>query len=332
VKCIFYYIFTFFILASSISYSQDVHWSQFNQNPLFQNPANAGQFNGDYRLHSNFRNQWKSVTKPFTTTSLSGDTHFEKFHQIGVGVIFFNDFAGDGKMTTNEINLQGVYPFQIDSNLTIRTGINFGINNRNFNPNKFLFDNQYNGAFYDPNLPSNETYQSTSKTNITLGLGANAIQKFSKFDLQYGIAFFNLNRPNQGFFGTSIKRPIRTSFNSTLSYPLSKTLTLEPSFNLQLQKKYSEFIIGSSVKQHFKITSNQELDLSFGVWWRTKDALIFNIGCYYDNFFGGFSYDINISSLKTASNFRGGPELAFRYIFKKFKPENKLRKICPDYL
>ncbi len=327
-----YYILTFFILASSFFYSQDIHWSQFNQNPLFQNPANTGLFDGDYRLHANFRNQWKSVTRPFTTTSLSGDLNLEKFHKIGVGVLFFNDFAGDGKMTTNELNLLCAFPIKIDSNLTIRTGINFGINNRNFNSNPLSFDSQYNGMFYDPNLPTNESFQTTSKTNITLGLGANAQQKFSKFKLQYGIAFFNLNRPNQGFFGASIKRPIRTSVNTTLSYPISATLTLEPAINIQIQKKYTELIFGSSIKQHLKLTSSQEIDISFGTWWRTNDALILNIGCYYNNLFGGFSYDINFSTLKTASNFRGGPELAFRYIFKKFKPENKLRKICPDYL
>ena len=35
------------ISLSNISFGQDIHWSQFNDNPIFQNPGNTGQFNGD---------------------------------------------------------------------------------------------------------------------------------------------------------------------------------------------------------------------------------------------------------------------------------------------
>lgn len=33
--------------------SQDIHWSQFNDNQLFQNPGHAGHFDGDYRFIGN---------------------------------------------------------------------------------------------------------------------------------------------------------------------------------------------------------------------------------------------------------------------------------------
>ncbi len=318
-------------LLTSICYGQDIHWSQFNYNPIFLSPSKTGDFKGDYRFHSNFRNQWKSVTKPFTTSSFSFDMPIENFHDIAVGALFFNDFAGDGKLTTNELTLSAGKPFQIDSNLTFRIGINLGINNRNFNPNNLKFDNQYNGVYFDPNSPNFENLQSTSKTNLTTGIGFNLDQKIKTFEIQYGLAFYNLNRPNQGFYGAKVLRPIRTSFFSNLKFPLTNKLYLFSALNLQIQKKYSAFTLGSSIHYKFKFKNNNT-DLSLGCWYRIKDAFIINLGANYLNWYGGLSYDITLSSLKVANNFRGGPEFVLRYIISKYKPENTFRKICPDYL
>ncbi|NDE62604.1 MAG: type IX secretion system membrane protein PorP/SprF, partial [Cyclobacteriaceae bacterium] len=53
--------------------AQDIHWSQFNDNPIFQNPANTGEFLGDTRFIGNFKDQWRSVSVPFQTFSVSVD-------------------------------------------------------------------------------------------------------------------------------------------------------------------------------------------------------------------------------------------------------------------
>ena len=59
-----------FVLICSLwnfSIGQDIHWSQFNDNQLYQNPAHTGHFDGDYRFIGNYRDQWRSVTVPFST-------------------------------------------------------------------------------------------------------------------------------------------------------------------------------------------------------------------------------------------------------------------------
>ena len=58
-----------FMMTSSVR-SQDIHWSQFNDNQLFQNPGHAGHFDGDYRFIGNYRDQWRSVTVPFSTMAI----------------------------------------------------------------------------------------------------------------------------------------------------------------------------------------------------------------------------------------------------------------------
>src|SRR5262245_38456566 len=53
-----------------ISYSQDVGFSQFYDQPLLRNPALAGFFDGDMRFTASYRNQWQSVTTPYRTFGL----------------------------------------------------------------------------------------------------------------------------------------------------------------------------------------------------------------------------------------------------------------------
>ena len=164
----------FLILKISTALGQDIHWSQFNAIPLFQNPGNTGHFNGDYRFVANYRNQWKSVTVPFSTFSVSADTHLKNAKKIGLGMLFFHDAVGDGKLRTIEFQASGSYLIKLsaDSSHSIRPGISLGINYRQVNSNPFYFDNQFNGITFDPTLPTNEIYQSDTKINATIGLGA----------------------------------------------------------------------------------------------------------------------------------------------------------------
>ena len=96
------FIFFLFSLCIINAWTQDIHWSQFNDNQLFQNPANAGNFYGDLRLIGNFKDQWRSVTVPFSTFSFSIDKNIKK---LGIGLLAFHDQVGDGKLST--IELQG---------------------------------------------------------------------------------------------------------------------------------------------------------------------------------------------------------------------------------
>src|ERR1035441_5781184 len=50
------------VFLSSIVYclssAQDIHFTQFFSNPLILNPAQTGNFNGNYRVGFNFKGQW----------------------------------------------------------------------------------------------------------------------------------------------------------------------------------------------------------------------------------------------------------------------------------
>jgi hypothetical protein len=186
---------------------------------------------------------------------------------------------------------------------------------------------------YDPTLPSNETYQNQRNTNLSIGLGAVYDVKINeRKKISSGIGFYNLNRPNQGFFGEKVHRDIRFSFFSKASLLITHEITIQPSVSLQIQGKYREIIGGSNIKYILQQKTTMYQAVYTGLWLRAKDAGYLSVGMDYQNWFLGISYDFNISKLTPASNVRGGIEFAARYIINRFKPKKITHRICPDYI
>jgi type IX secretion system PorP/SprF family membrane protein len=332
VKLNIYFFLLGFIGLCKLSLSQDIHWSQFNDNQLFQNPAHAGHFNGDYRFISNYRNQWKSVTVPFSTFSASIDMRKKN---LGIGVLFFHDQAGDGKFKTIEAQVNLSYQLNLvkDSSHVLRFGLNGGLNHRQLNWDKLYFDNQFNGYVFDPTLPTNENYQADSKSNLSIGLGImHEWKRTNRFKITSGFGAYNLNQPNQGFYTSIVKRDIRLTTFVKGTFQLNPKWDVVPSIQYAQQGIYRELIVGSSLKYYLLDTPKKHQALYIGGWNRGVDASFLSLGMDYNDLFVGISYDINYSKLVPASRLRGGFELAARYIIRTFKPKKILHRVCPDFI
>jgi type IX secretion system PorP/SprF family membrane protein len=317
-----------FLLLAAPVLAQDIHWTQFNNNPIFQNPANAGNFKEDLRLTANYRTQWRSVSIPFQTTALAADT---KWKQWGIAANYFHDQVGDGKFQTNEMQLSLCRPIAINKQQQLRAAIQLGFNQRQLNSSAFYFDNQYNGYIFDPNAPTNEFFQTASMTKPMLGLGLIHQYALNKqVSIQSGLSIFNLTRPNQSFFTDNTKRDVRVNLFGQLRYQYTPELFFEPSFQLNLQGPYRALTIGSTAA--YLLSSKDDITLSSALWWRTKDAFCLQFGLARGPLYTGISYDFNYSSLVPASRGRGAFELSVRYVFSKFQPPQLQYRICPDYI
>lgn len=317
------------------SHAQDIHWSQFNDNPIFQNPANTGQFNGDIRFIGNYRDQWRSVTVPFQTINVTVDSKPYERRDIGYGIMVFHDVVGDGNFRTIEVqgSLSKLYKLTADSMHTMRLGFNFGINHRQLNFDKFYFDNQYNGVQFFPSLPTGESLASDRKTNISFGTGA--IYQYhvnERMNFTGGLGFFNINRPNQGFYGQAIRRDLRVNLFGKGIYELNYDWDLVPGIQISFQGKYREIMVGSSVKYTLVDRLGEYRAVYGGLFYRNRDAAFISLGMDFQAWFVGVSYDVNFSKLVPASRTRGGLEIAVRYIMNRFKPKKIVHRICPDYI
>lgn len=314
--------------------AQDVHWSQFTDNPILLNPANSGNHNATHRFIAVYKDQWRTVTKPFQTFSFSYDTKLAN-PDFNIGISFMNDQVGDGKFKTNELMILPSYelPLTKTREHMLVTGLQLGINQRNFDFTQFYFDEQYNGVTYDANLPITENIASDKKTNLNLGAGL--VYKFLQKDgsvLNVGLGAFNLNQPNQGFYGEKNKRDVRINTYASYDMRIDERLTILPAIMFQKQGAFKEILFGTSVRFALSPSSRNYKAVQIGLFLRRQDALILKVGVNYKSWFGGLSYDINTSSLNVVSNKRGGMELNIRYLLYQFKPKKIQYRVCPDYI
>jgi type IX secretion system PorP/SprF family membrane protein len=329
-----FFVFVAVFLAN-FYFAQDIHWSQFNENPIFLSPANTGNFNGDSRFTSSYREQWRKVTIPFQTFSLYFDSKFSKNGNFTYAFSVFNDVVGDGKFKTIELNFNLAYKKYIskDSNHILRTGIQVGLNHRQFTFPNFYFDEQYNGISYDPSAPITEDLITDKRNNLNLGSGiAYQILRAKNQSIQFGISTFNLNQANHSFYGDKANRDIRILFFSRAEFALNEKNYLIPSLMFQRQGTFQEFVFGSQFRHILKDEQKSKKSVYFGFFMRRRDAFFLNLGLYINSWQFGLSYDVNTSTLKTASASRGGIELNLNYIIHKFKAKQIQHRICPEFI
>ena len=59
--------------------AQDIHLSQFYASDHLLNPAKMGDFEGDFRITGNYRNQWKQINPPVNKGITTLDLTNEQF-------------------------------------------------------------------------------------------------------------------------------------------------------------------------------------------------------------------------------------------------------------
>jgi type IX secretion system PorP/SprF family membrane protein len=329
-------------------HAQDIHFSQFFQSPLLLNPALCGQFNGSYRLGINQRTQWRSVTTPYSTFAFGADANnitlpdgifnsedgnFKELPFHG-GFSVYSDKAGDSQLKTSGFNLIAAQQFKVpfDEKATLSAGAMMGFTTMKIDYSKLTYDSQWNGTNYDPNAPG-KVFPRASRGYFNLNLGATYSRPINdKQSFTAGISLYNLSRPKQSFFNEGyVKLDTRFNLHGSYRYKYSNVLTFEPMLLLMRQGKFTEFNLGGLA--HYTLSEKPwtRNGLYGGVFVRAKDSCFFVAGMQYGTWNAAISYDINTSSLKPASNGRGGLEFSVLYTFSKF-PRKQNAKTCPNYM
>lgn len=117
--------------------AQDPVFTQFDNNPLYLNPAFAGDH--CWRVVSNSRTQWSQLSGRYQTSSLSVDRGFRSW---GIGVQTMYD--GGAAYTFQDLSASGLLSYRTRIGRTVWSSIGFRFNyhQRNIDPNKLLFRDQ----------------------------------------------------------------------------------------------------------------------------------------------------------------------------------------------
>ncbi len=316
-------------LITSFYFSQDIHWSQTNQLQAFENPSCIDDLDEETKFTFAARDQWRSVTKPFQTFLFSIETKSRKYNWLSLGCNFFNDITGDGTFKTNAVNFILELEKKVNNQFKISLGTTFGIINKNIDFTNFKFDNQYDGFKYTKNLPTKENFSNSNFNNLNLGIGISGSYSFNKFSgLNFGISLNNLVNQKESFYQFEIIRPIRNTVNLNYIRKLKKH-QFNASIFFQKQQKYREIITGFF--DEYKTQNTKFKSFYGGISYRMLDAFIVHTGFFLKNTKIIFSYDLNISKLKTASKGRGSLEINIQYLIKKKEINLQLEKTCLDY-
>lgn len=330
-------VYILLVALSIPSIAQDIHFSQFNSSYLNLNPALTGNFDGTYRFNANFRNQWSSVSEPFRTFSFSVEKRspIEQVPNLHLGLSFFNDEAGVGGLRQTQVNINLGYDYALnqDSTWVVLGGLQSGYSARAINFNAFSFDEQYDGVRFNENLDNGESFDRNTSSSFNLAFGFGLVHLIDhRKKVFLNSSFFNLTRPDQNFQEISVPLEIRNNFSIGAEYIIAEDLDLLPGILYARQGDFSELIVGSNVRYYFEKDKSFGTNLYGGLWYRNQDAIIVKLGLDYLQWNFGMSYDLNVSDLRTATNNRGGLELALTYIFKEFKPSIRRYKVCPRFM
>jgi hypothetical protein len=197
-----------------------------------------------------------------------------------------------------------------------------GLVQSQFDPTKMTFDDQFqNGSF----IPGNTTQQVFTKTSLSYGdLSTGiALSTVNQNDakMYVGAACYHLLKSKTSFYDldNDILKP-RYVFNAGVNLPSSiggnDRVYIYGDYIMQAGNK--QFLAGLLYRHDLSAQEDFENELenfniSVGAAYRWADAFIPIVRLDLKKFFVGASYDVNISKLKTASQFQGGLEITAGY-------------------
>ena len=321
-KRIFLAIGVLLIISDSLV-AQDFTFSQFYEMPLLRNPALAGIFTGDIRFQAGYRSQWQSIPVPFNTQVLSGEAKFPIGKQndfISVGLQLAHDEAGDSKLGRTQVFPVINFHKSFNDNASyISFALMGGIVQSQFDPTKLKFDDQFVNGTYDPTNPTNQMFQKTSITHMDGGTGlAFSSTTYSGVNYYFGLGAYHLLKPKVTFFDNqNTFLSTRYVANAGVNVPTGDNNNTYFYGDYIMQGGNKQLLMGVVYCYNIRM---DDLDdpynktaLNFGMSYRWADALIPVAKIEFNKLIFGLSYDVNVSKLAAATNYKGGFELSLSY-------------------
>jgi len=328
-------------LVSLCSQAQDLHFSQFFNSPLTTNPANTGFIpDADYRIGANYRNQYSTImTVPYKTMSIFGDAQVFRDRidngWMGLGGVILRDVAGSGKLTSTKVYASAAYHQMIGLNSLLTAGFNAGYVSKQINVTDLKFPDQFDGKFFDNQLPTDVILDRTSTGYFDMQVGMNYAY-FPTDDLYVngGFSIQHINRAKESFFTNTSGYDDRISPRYigflNASFKVNDLVIVNPMAYYTRQAEASEIVGGAGLQ--YNLSGNGETQLLGGLFFRPGDAAIAMVGFAWKNVRLTFSYDATTSGLKNYNGARGAYEFAIiqQGFYSEFTGESQEYK-CPSF-
>jgi type IX secretion system PorP/SprF family membrane protein len=241
------------------------------------------------------------------------------FITVGAQVVY--DKAGSTSFKTTSLlpTLNFHKSLSGEKNTYLSLGFMGGMVQRSIDRSKITTASQYDGSGYNPFLDINENVVDYNKTygDASVGLSFNSQIGESEYDNFFiGAAYHHFNRPQNSFYrNPAIELDPKWVYSFGLRMGLNPNTYLDVQGDFNKQGTYTEILAGAMVGFALSGYDFKEslYNIHFGGFVRWNDAIIPVIKLDFLPFSAAFSYDVNVSQLRTASQGRGGFELSISY-------------------
>jgi type IX secretion system PorP/SprF family membrane protein len=324
------------------SAAQDMHFSQWFNSPLTTNPANTGFIpDADYRIGANYRNQWSTIMSvPYKTMSIWGDAQVFRDRiesgWLGLGGVILRDVAGSGKLTSTKVYASAAYHQMLGVAHLLSIGFNAGWSNKRINTTDLKFPDQFDGKFFDSNLPTSVVLDVPNINYFDMQVGLNyAYFPTDKLYLNGGLSVWHINQPRESFFNTDpagydSRIPRRYNAFVNASVKLNDLVIVNPMAYYSTEAKTSELVAGGNIQ--YNLSGDGESQLIGGLYYRGGDAFIPLVGFEWKNIKLMFTYDATTSSLSQYNHSRGAFEFALmQHGFYNEYNGDRRQSMCPSF-
>lgn len=339
-KCLKIFSFLFItVVVGQECHAQDLHFSQFFNNPLLTNPANTGFIpDADYRLGASYRNQYSNImSQPYKTMSIYGDAQVfrDKIETgwMGLGGVILRDVAGSGSLTSTQIYASVAYHQMLGLSSLLTAGFNLGWANKRIDVSKLTFPDQFDGKFFDNTLPTSVQLVNNSVSYFDMQAGLNYAYFPSKdIYINAGYSIQHVNHPKETFFGDDASSRLSLRHIGFLNgiFKMSDVVIINPAAYYTTMAGASEFVLGMNAA--YNLSGDGDKQIIAGLFYRYNDAVIPMVGLQISNIRFTFSYDVTTSSLKSFNHSLGAQE--FNILNKGFYNQfngDRRETLCPVF-
>ena len=316
------------------SHAQDLRFTQYNAVPTSISPAFAGSLDRA-RLVSVYRNQWANMPGSYVGWHVAHDW-FNRNLNSGFGVLFSQEEAGSGGLSTTRFALQYAYEVPLGNGWRLRPALQAGIGNRSINIQNLTFGDQ---LIRGPQVSTIEDRPSVAQNYFDFGTGLLLVGQKTWL----GFSLDHLNTPDE-------------SLNPSFIDPMDILVSIHGGFRMSLldrvhRKDYGDLVVAFNYMAQDQF---DQLDLgiyydtkpiSIGIWYQglpfghtieggtDVDAISILLGYGNDDWKIGYSYDMTLNKLGLGTT-GGSHEIVLSatwQTFRRNKPQLPRYMPCPIF-
>ncbi len=296
-------------VAGGACFAQDIHYSQFFNNPMMLNPSLTGRYNEDWCFNAIHRNQWSTLNSTFQSSAFGFDMNFVEgifgHDKLGAGAVFYHDELGESVFKNNSFLLSLAYHRTLDLHKRhhISIGVQGGYITKEIDYSSLYYNNQYGPSPWvlDRDLDHGEydlDLKSANAAHYDLNVGVFYSYKINEgTSLNAGISSFQITTPKESFTDVINNNDenelgARMAFDIGVRHRLNSRFELLPRILIMQQSRARDILLGALVGTNLGKTR-----VHLGAYYRWADAAILMAGLKYKSVKMMFSYDMTTSSL-----------------------------------